>query len=199
LTQANSTTGIIQEQYDVSANFNDRLNFRRFLEYLSAELEQWILRLLRMLDDGSIDSDDTFQMVITRLATFISNNEALGSSLCGKARFQCQHIMMNLINECVLEDFPMGVPKLPVIGFGGAYGAQLLRPTTFDPANPIMVEKVMQDLLTKYNQCSSTDLKILGLRKVVSSSGSETVVVLVNGRPLTTCDPEHGCCISYYY
>jgi hypothetical protein len=133
-------------------------------------------------------------MVIGRLATFISDNDGLGSSMCGKAPFQCQHILMNL-NECV-DDFPLGVPKLPVIGFGGAFGAQLLQPSTFDPADPVMVERVMQDLLTKYNQGSGSVLTILGLRKVVSSSGSETVVVSANGRPLTTCDPEHGCCTS---
>jgi hypothetical protein len=100
---------------------------------------------------------------------------------------------MNL-NECV-DDFPLGVPKLPVIGFGGAFGAQLLQPSIFDPADPVVVERVMQDLLAKCNQGSGSVLTILGLRKVASSSGS--VVVSANGRPLTTCDPEHGCCISH--
>jgi hypothetical protein len=85
-------------------------------------------------------------MVIGRLATFISDNDGLGSSMSGKAPFQCQHILMNL-NECV-DDFPLGVPKLPVIRFGGAFGAQLLQPSTFDPADPVVVERVMQDLLT---------------------------------------------------
>jgi hypothetical protein len=118
LTHANSANGIIQEQYD----FNDKLNFRRFFKYLSATLEQWLSRLLLSLGNGSVQSDDTFQMVIGRLATFISDNDGLGSSMCGKAPFQCQHILMNL-NECV-DDFPLGVPKLPVTGFGGAFGAQ---------------------------------------------------------------------------
>jgi hypothetical protein len=77
LTHANSANGIIQGQYDVSENFNDKLNFRRFFKYFSATLEQWLLRLLLSLGNGSVQSDDTFQMVIGRLATFISDNDAL--------------------------------------------------------------------------------------------------------------------------
>jgi hypothetical protein len=127
LTQSNSANGIIQEQCDVSENFNDKLNFRRFFKHLSATLEQWLSRLLLSLGNGSVQSDDMFQMVIGRLATFISDNDGLGSSVCGKAPFQCQHILMNL-NECVLDDFPLGVPKLPVIGFGGAFGAHIGTP-----------------------------------------------------------------------
>jgi hypothetical protein len=42
LTHANSANGIIQEQCDVSENFNGKLNFRRFFKHLSATLEQWL-------------------------------------------------------------------------------------------------------------------------------------------------------------
>jgi hypothetical protein len=56
-------------------------------------------------------------------------------------------------------------------------------------------------LLEKYNLGSGSHLIILGLKKIPTREDGEKtmVVVAVNGRPLTTCDVEHGCCITYYF
>ena len=201
LSDVNSTNGVLQEQYDISHNFSDKTNFHRFFKYLEAELQPWLARLVVALgrSPSVFEDKDTFHEVVGRLATFISNDAALGSSMCAKAPFQCQHILMNL-NE-VVDEFPTGVPRLPVVGFGGSYGAQLLQKETFDPSNPAMVETTLSELLEKYNGGSDVDLVILGVKKVaVGVDGKELgVVISINGRPLTTCDVEHGCCITYYY
>jgi hypothetical protein len=63
-----------------------------------------------------------------------------------------------------------------------------------------MVESALTELVGKYNEGSIAHLTILGLKKVKAGVCGEkqNVVVAINGRPLTTCYPEH-CCISYYY
>jgi hypothetical protein len=127
----------------------------------------------------------------------------------------------------VVDQFPTGFPRCPVIAFGGSFGAQLLQQETFVASDRVMAETVMMSLLRNYNLGTSADLTILGLRKkkiaannkqsgesdFSDSSGDENsitgvaladtvqheVVVAINGRPLTTCDPDHGCCMCYYY
>jgi hypothetical protein len=167
------------------------LNFRRFFLYLESELEPWLYRLVFSLGLRQSDCriDDVFHDVVERLAIFISNDAGLGSSMCTKAPFQCQHILMNL-NELV-GDFPTGIPKLPVVGFGGAFGAQLLQQAIFDTSNTKMVESALTELVGKYNEGSIAHLTILGLKKVEAGVCGEkqNVVVAINGRPLTTCDP----------
>jgi hypothetical protein len=82
LTGVDSTCGIIQEQYDVSKNYDDRLNFRRFLGHLGVELQPWLSRLFTALAIGPslFKNGDIFSGVVQRLSTFISHDAALGSS-----------------------------------------------------------------------------------------------------------------------
>ena len=196
--KVNSTNSIIQEQYEVSENFDDKCNFFRFFRYLAVELEPWLGRTVSGLAQEVFEGVDTFGKEVKRLATFISQEEGLGSTMCSKAPFLCQHVWMN-VNETV-DDFPSGMPKVPVVGFGGSFGAQLLQEATFDSSNPCMVQSVMDELLKEYNGSSCTNLRLIGVEKVVGTQGKEDQVVISNnGRLLTTCDVEHGCCICYYF
>lgn len=189
-----STNGLIQEQYEVSTNFNDRGAFSRFFLYLASDLEPWLSRLVPTIKD--YQGESLFSNLITRLSTFINSNDGLGSTMCTKSPFQCQHILMN-VNELV-DNFPTGIPTRPVIGFGGSFGAQLLQEATFLPANKLMVETTMKSLLARYNKGSVAELTILGLKQELID-GKPSVCVSINSRPLTVCDPEHGCCMSYYF
>jgi hypothetical protein len=119
---------------------------------------------------------------------------ASGSGIEPSARmpFHCQHILMDF-NELV-ADFPFMEPQVPVVGFGGAFGAQLLQEKKINRSDLVMVESVMQSLL---QVCSSLDrrkLEILGLKKL----DDDSVVLNINNRPVTTLEPEHGCCDNYY-
>jgi hypothetical protein len=211
-TGAKSTSEIIQEQYEISQNYNDRSTFGRFLFYLGAQLEQWLARRVYTLRKPPpvLKSGDIFKEMIERLATFINSEDGLGSFMCTKAPFQCQHILMNL--DKLVDEFPTGFPKFPVVAIGGSFGAQLLRKETFLASDNAMVETVMSGLLKKYNEGTIPELTILGLketgtlaRDVQAREGNpleepyQKVVIAINGRPLTTCDPKHGCCMCYFY
>jgi hypothetical protein len=100
---------------------------------------------------------------------------------------------MNL-NE-VVDKFPTGFPMLPVVGFGGGFGAELLQQASFRTTDPAMAETVMTALPQQHNEGTGLHLAMLGLEK----TGTDDVTVSINGRPLTTCDPEHGCCVTCYY
>ncbi len=133
LTGVDSTCGIILEQCDVSQNCDDRLNFCRFLDHLAVELQPWLSDILiAVLATGPsmFKNGDVFSGLVQRLATFVSQDAALGGSLCPKVPFQCQHILMNL-NELV-DKFPTGFPESPVVGFGGGFGAELLQEASFE-------------------------------------------------------------------
>ena len=94
------------------------------------------------------------------------------------------------VNELV-TDFPFGEPTVPVVGFGGKYGAELLSKSA--GFIDCTVKEVMVNLKDQYLKQSEGDLKLLGLEKDTDG----TIIVVLNGRPITTCDAEHGCCLQY--
>jgi hypothetical protein len=197
-----STRGVTQDQYEMSLHFGDRKRFHQFFCYLGSELEPWLTRLTATLSllgvSATLETTDLFRDVCGRLATFINSDFGIGDSLSLKSPFQCQHILMDYYE--VVADFPFGTPKCPTVGFGGEFGAQLLQENSFNVSDLAMVQRVMSDLKEYYTVQSTSDLTLMGLSKTESgSAGSifEEVVVAINGRPITTCDPEHGSCMQY--
>jgi hypothetical protein len=167
--------------------------FRQFFLHLQTELEPWLTRLVSFLDKKPHNSEhyDCFKGVNERLTKFI-NKDDLGKTTT-KQPFQSQHILMNY-NE-VVSDFPFGVPVLPIMGFGGSFGAQLLQKSVFKGSDTAMVEEVMSDLLKQYSgRSSEDDLTMMGLKR----NDSGVVVVAINDLPITVCLSEHGCCEQYY-
>jgi hypothetical protein len=94
----------------------------------------------------------------------------------------------------VVANFPFGKPVNLVVGFGGAFGAQLLQEKTFLTSTKNMVKQVMDDLLHRYLQQSASEMCMLGLK--VGDDG-EGVVVAINKRPLCVDLSEHFCCDNF--
>jgi hypothetical protein len=126
-----------------------------------------------------------------KLTVFFEASGGLGDST-SKQPFHCQHILLDW-NE-IISGFPFGQPHVPIFGFGGIFGAQLLQEKTFLPSNHIMVMQVVNGLLRKYMDQKASHLRMLGLKRLVVGG---TVVVSINNRPLGTCEAEHGCCINF--
>jgi hypothetical protein len=183
---ASSTRGILHDQYLINDNFKDPKMFIRFFQFLQTELAPWFSRQLN-LDAGG--TQDLFGDTNKLLTKFI--NSGIVDSYT-KQPFHCQHMLLNL-NE-VVDLFPFGKPVIPVVGFGGNFGAQLLQDKEFKSNDAKMVRAVMNNLLEHYSQRSPSELLLLGLKKERTDN---CVTVAVNGRPLGVCDPEHGCCIQY--
>ena len=181
-----STKSVIQEQYQINDNFKDRQIFRSFFEHLQKELPSW---LARQVDRDICDSQHLFSETNKLLTKFV-NNGIVDSY--HTQPLHCQHMLLNF-NE-VVDQFPFGAPVTPVVGFGGNFGAQLLQDKEFKSNDPVMVRNVMSNLLDNYSSRSKSDLLLLGLKKTSDGKG---VSVIINGRPLGVCDPEHGCCIQY--
>jgi hypothetical protein len=125
------------------------------------------------------------------LTSFLEGTGGLGDRT-SKQPFHCQQILLNW-NE-VVDGFPFGKPVIPIFGFGGIFGAQLLQEKTFLSSNTSMVSQVVNDLLKNYSEHNSSILKMLGLKRL---EGSGNVVVSINNRMIGPCDAEHGCCINY--
>jgi hypothetical protein len=105
----------------LNPSFDDWSSFQQFFIMLSSSLETWLGQISwwRRTSVPQVN-EDTFMEVNRRLVTFIT---APGSGIEPSARmpFHCQHILMDF-NELV-ADFPFMKPKVPVVGFGGAFGA----------------------------------------------------------------------------
>jgi hypothetical protein len=185
---AASTNWVTHDQYMINENFKNRTMFLQFFNYLQTELLQWFSQLL-LID--VMGTDDLFGTINIRLTKFINDDQGIGDAST-KQPFHCQHMLMNF-NE-VVADFPFGEPVSPVVGFGGAFGAQLLQKKVFQAHEPKMVQPFMKRLLHLYCQQTPNDLQMLGLEKI---DGLVGIFVVANKRPLGVCDPEHGCCIQY--
>jgi hypothetical protein len=181
-----STKSLIQEQYLINTDFRDSKLFHGFFMHLTTELPSWFSR---QVNRNINDCADLFGETTKLLVKFINNGIADSYT---KQPFHCQHMLLN-INEVVAE-FPFGAPVTPVVGFGGNFGAQLLQDKEFKSNDAATVRTVMANLLDHYIQRSPSELLLLGLEKDDDGNG---VKVIINGRPLGVCDPEHGCCIQY--
>jgi hypothetical protein len=168
--------------------------FHSIMGHLQTELQPWLSRLIQFISQrqhSSTACDDLFMEVTQRLTTFINSDTIIGESF-SKQPFHSQHILMN-VNE-VVSDFPFGIPTSPVVGPGGAFGAQILhQDMVFNQSDRAMVRTVMSDLLEQYKHESPQDLTMLGLKR----EPDESVVVSINSRPITVCLAEHGCCEQF--
>ena len=182
-----SAKSLIQEQYLINDNFKVRQILRSFFEYVQKELPSWLARQV----DRDIGGSEHHFSETNKLLTKFVNNGIVDSY--HKQPFHCQHMLLNF-NE-VVDQFPFGAPVTPVVGFGGNFGAQLLQDKEFKSNDPVVVRNVMNNLLANYCGRSKSELLLLGLKK--KGNGKHGVVVIINGRPLGVCDPEHGCCIQY--
>jgi hypothetical protein len=185
-----STSVITHDQYELNPSFLDKRSFHQFFKHLGQSLQSWLKSIVRWRRSKTAPVTDAFSEVNKRLVTFITSSES-GIENNAKQAFHSQHILMNF-NE-LIDEFPFGVPKSPVVGFGGSFGAQLLQEHTFSASNQAMVQMVMTDLLSKYALQKESSLQVLGLENVDGSS----VKIAINGRALTTCESEHGCCMQY--
>lgn len=185
-----SMSAITHDQYELNPSFHDKGSFNQFFSHLGQSLQSWLVRLVCWRKTEMSPNADLFLEVNKRLVTFITSSNS-GIENSGKQPFHCQHILMDF-NELV-DGFPFGVPKCPVVGFGGSFGAQLLQKETFSAGNPEMVERLMTDLLHQYSIQSDHSLTVLGLER----SGIDSVKIGINSRELTTCESEHGCCMQY--
>jgi hypothetical protein len=191
-----ATGSITHDQYELNASFYDWKTFQEFFSYLEAGLEAWFCRVVvwTLKQSGNErDQDvhhDLFRSVNERLTSFLTS---IGSGLenTGKQPFHSQHILMDYYE--VVADFPFGEPICPVLGFGGSFGAQLLQDSFFNSSNWEMVKDTMVSLKNNYCNQNETSLEVLGLIKLDDG----TVAIKINQRRITTCEPEHGCCMQY--
>jgi hypothetical protein len=187
-----TTRWILHDQYQLNDNLKQVPVFRRFFTYLQTYLPSWFEKVVsKISEEEDAASIHLFINVNKQLTSFLEATGGLGDTT-SKQPFHCQHILLDW-NE-VVSDFPFGQPFVPIFGFGGIFGAQLLQEKTFLPSNQSMVMKTVNELLRNYSDQKASHLHMMGLKRLDVDG---TVVVSINNRPLGTCDAEHGCCINF--
>jgi hypothetical protein len=184
-------SNLIQAQYEIHGGFGSKEGFARLLRFLRDKdnLRDWLTRMLANVDKTRRGAPgvDAFNICRGGLARLLSSS--LGSWNDEKMAFLSQHVLMN-VNELV-DDWPFGVPKQAVLGFGGKFGAKrLVRGLEEGHSVPEVLELQLKAVRETY---VPNDLTLMGLERLEHAS---VVVVSANKRPVCVIDTEHFGCLD---
>jgi hypothetical protein len=124
---ASTTNSITQDRYKINDVFLDRDKFLKFFETLQTKLGPWFKTLVDELP-GLFDKHTTNSWLQSILPGLLTPSLGLVSQVPNShstASIYCLTSMSSWL------DFPFVTPNCPVIGFGGAFGAQLLQEKNF--------------------------------------------------------------------
>ena len=183
-----TTRNLLQTQYEIHTGFGSAGTFTRVLRYLGRELSSWMSFLMGGMATRA-EGVDGFDICRNSLATKLSGTEAMGSWNDDKMQFFTQHVLMNM-NELV-DDWPFGIPKKVVLGFGGLFGAKRLVRGMEEVHS---VQEVLHlQLKAVREKFSERELTMMGLERL---EGTSEVVVSINRRPICLVETEHFGCLD---